>query len=103
MIVACADREVHIAGLVLYPRPDSVEGLRGYIAGRPSLALESGEADKWVLVLEAFDQQSLAAEMELLGQQPGVLSCALVYHEVLSAEEAGQSVATDGDKKEAMP
>lgn len=82
--------EVHIAGLVLYPLPDYTDVLRHSITARPSVTLEQGQAEKWVLVLEAYDLPSLSAEVELIGLLPGVLSCVLVYHEVLSTAEAEQ-------------
>lgn len=98
--------DVHIASYIVQVRPEKKAALLEYILSNPALECLAGGAEdtqemegtegKLVLVAEAPDQGRILDDMDALEQQPGVLACTLVYHEVMTRTEADQElIATD--------
>lgn len=90
--------EVHIASFIVHFHPaeagtviralESMEGIE-------PLAAESEAPGKQVVICEAPDQGHILDHMDSIEQLPGVVSCTLVYHEVMSALEADQQMITE--------
>lgn len=89
----CRAGEVHIASYLVHVQPGSEALVLEWIARNPALECRvSGAGGKLVVVAEAPDQGRILDDMHDLEQQPGVLACTLVYHEVMSATEAAQTL-----------
>lgn len=103
--------DVHIASYIVQVRPQSKAALLEFIRSNPALEclaggdhqaeVPSGTEGKLVLVAEAPDQGRILDDMDALEQQPGVLACTLVYHEVMTRAEADQElIATDNPSQQ---
>lgn len=85
--------ELHIASFIVHCWPDHLEAVKARIDKTEGLetGAESPEG-KLVVIAEGPHQQRLLETVELLESQPGVLECILVYHELMSAAEAGHEM-----------
>lgn len=103
--------DVHIASYIVQVRPEKKAALLEFIRSNPALeCLAGGEAGsedtqemegtegKLVLVAEAPDQGRILDDMDALEQQPGVLACTLVYHEVMTRAEADHELIASDNK-----
>lgn len=89
--------ELHVASFLVHVRPEQLAVVTDLLAATPGL--EEGTKDpmgKLVVLAEGASLQDLLAAMELIESVPGVLECILVYHEVMSAEEAKQQLIPTG-------
>lgn len=85
--------EVHIASYLVHVQPGSEGPVLDAIVRNPALECRvQGTGGKLVVVAEAPDQGRILDDMHDLEQQPGVLACTLVYHEVMSGAEAAQTL-----------
>lgn len=90
--------DIHIASYIVHVRPEEKAALLEFIRSNRALECRAGDEDgaegsenaegKLVLVAEAPDQGRILDDMDALEQQPGVLACTLVYHEVMTRAEA---------------
>ncbi len=88
-----SSQELHIASFIVHCWPDHLEAVKATID--ESEGLETGAESpegKLVVIAEGYHQRRLLEAMELLESQPGVLECILVYHEFMSAAEAGHQM-----------
>ncbi|WP_167392866.1 chaperone NapD [Marinobacter shengliensis] len=99
--------EIHIASFLVHVRPESLDAVLELLEATPGL--EEGTRDpmgKLVVLAEGASHQDLLNAMELIENAPGVLECILVYHEVMSPEEARQQLIATGqsetEQQEAM-
>ncbi|MET4027176.1 nitrate reductase NapD [Marinobacter sp. MBR-99] len=99
--------EIHIASFLVHVRPESLDAVLELLEATPGL--EEGTRDplgKLVVLAEGTSHQDLLNAMELVESAPGVLECILVYHEVMSPEEARQQLIAKGqsetEQQEAM-
>lgn len=99
--------EIHIASFLVHVRPESLDAVLELLEHTPGL--EEGTRDpigKLVVLAEGSSHQDLLGAMELIESAPGVLECILVYHEVMSPEEARQQLIATGqsetEQQEAM-
>lgn len=85
--------ELHIASFIVHCWPDHLAAIKAEIDLAEGLetGAESPEG-KLVVVAEGSNQARLLETVELLESQPGVLECILVYHELMSAAEAGHEM-----------
>lgn len=89
--------EIHVASFLVHVRPDQLAELTNVLAATPGL--EEGTQDssgKLVVLAEGACHQDLLEAMELIESIAGVLDCILVYHEVMSAQEAKQQLIPTG-------
>lgn len=89
--------ELHVASFLVHVRPERLAEVTDLLAATPGL--EEGTKDpagKLVVLAEGACAQDLLAAMELIESVPGVLECILVYHEVMSVEEAKQQLIPTG-------
>lgn len=85
--------ELHIASFIVHCWPDHMEAVKAQIEKAEGLETGAESADgKLVVIAEGPHQRRLLETVELLESQPGVLECILVYHELMSAAEAGHEM-----------
>lgn len=99
--------EVHIASVIVQARPDQATALFDYVERTPLLERHADSPEgKQVITLEGSHYKELLDHIDTIGNLPGVLSCNLVYHEVMSAGEADQEMIPlerQADHEEAQP
>lgn len=85
--------ELHIASFIVHCWPDHLAAVKAQVERTEGLetGAESPEG-KLVVIAEGPHQRQLLETVELLESQPGVLECILVYHELMSAAEAGHEM-----------
>ncbi|VVO27403.1 chaperone NapD [Pseudomonas fluorescens] len=85
------DKPLHIASLVVLARPELFEAVKANLRLLKGLELhQQSPAGKLVVVLEAEDESQILDCIQQIGNLPGVLNAALIYHEVL--EDTGEVV-----------
>lgn len=83
--------QCHIASLLVHVRPQASQPLLDYLAARPGTEVHAASPEgKLVLVLERDRAQGITEALEEITGQPGVLSCALIYHETMTVSESEQ-------------
>ncbi len=95
--------EIHVASFLVHVRPGQLAELTDVLAATPGL--EEGTQDpsgKLVVLAEGTCHQNLLEAMELIESVAGVLDCILVYHEVMSAQEANQQLIPTGQLQTAQ-
>ncbi len=81
--------DVHIASLVVHVQPSHYGSLLAWLDQQPDLERHASDpSGKIVLVLEAASQHPIMATIDRIQEQPGVLGCTLVYHELMTQQEA---------------
>jgi nitrate reductase NapD len=72
---------LHVTGVVVHARPEALPGVTGALAGMPGVEVHgSSPVGKVVVTLEGEAEQDIVDRLGLIGELPGVLSAALVYH-----------------------
>lgn len=85
--------EVHIASVIVHAKAGQSEALFDYLERSPQLDVHADTPEgKQVLTMEGSHYQDLLAHIDAIESLPGVLSCTLVYHEVMSTREADQEM-----------
>ena len=85
------DKPLHIASLVVLARPELFEAVKANLRLLKGLELhQQSPAGKLVVVLETEDESQILDCIQQIGNLPGVLNAALIYHEVL--EDTGEVV-----------
>lgn len=85
------DKPLHIASLVVLARPELFEAVKSNLRLLKGLELhQESPTGKLVVVLEAEDESQILDCIQQIGNLPGVLNAALIYHEVL--EDTGEVV-----------
>ncbi|SDU28372.1 chaperone NapD [Halopseudomonas salegens] len=80
---------VHIASLLVQVKPESMSELQLDLTGQPGIEVRAQSPQgKLVVVMETDQQKRILDFQASLHDRPGVLSCNLVYHEVVATEEA---------------
>ncbi|NMZ70234.1 periplasmic nitrate reductase chaperone NapD [Pseudomonas peli] len=82
---------LHIASLLVHARPELFEAVKANLHLLDGVELhQQSPLGKLVVVLETVNEQQILERIEQISNLPGVLNAALVYHEVLSPEEAAE-------------
>ncbi|MCL5041831.1 MAG: chaperone NapD [Gammaproteobacteria bacterium] len=82
---------LHIASLLIQVKPEHLSELQLALTGQPGIEVRAQSPQgKLVIVLEADKQQRILDVQANLSERPGVLSCNLVYHEVVAVDDADQ-------------
>lgn len=85
--------EIHIASFIIHFHPRHRADLEQFLAAGHNLDAEPENASdqgKWVVVCEETDAGAVLDQMAAIEALPGVFGCSLVYHEVMSPQEADQ-------------
>ena len=73
--------EFHVSSLVVHVRPERCADVLAALAGMQGVEVHGGASSgKLVVTLETVSQQEVVLRMGAIGELPGVLSTALVYH-----------------------
>ncbi|WP_460451083.1 chaperone NapD [Alsobacter sp. SYSU BS001988] len=76
-----AGAELHVSSLVVHVRPDRLDAVRVALAAMAGVEVHGGSAaGKLVVTLETLTEHDVVQSMGAIGELPGVLSTALVYH-----------------------
>lgn len=93
-------RQLHVASLVAHVRPTHLSRLRGWLQQKhANISAEiHAESDqgKLVIVIEGEAEKNIAAFLDELRDQSGVLNAALVYHQYLSADDLQDELSNEG-------
>ena len=83
-----APSQWHIASLVAHVRPQQLDEIKHWLLQQPLVEIHGESAQgKLVILAESASEKTIADLLDQLRQQQGVLNAALVYHEILSAED----------------
>ena len=90
--------ELHIAGIVVHARPESVQRVAEAIGGLSGAEIHATSADgKLVVTLEAPSAREIAACMEEIQQLDAVLTASLVYQHNETLDAMMQEVSHGDD------
>lgn len=85
--------ELHIASMIVHVLPPHLAALEVWLGAQPELEIRASSPEgKIVLVIERRHQREILALIDDVEQQRGVLSCTMVYHEVMSDTEGDQEL-----------
>jgi periplasmic nitrate reductase NapD len=85
--------ETHIASMIVHVLPSDLKNLLGWLADQSDLEVHAAtEEGKVVVVTERPHPGDILQVISAVEEQPGVLSCTMVYHEVMSPEEGDQEL-----------
>ncbi|MCC8405387.1 chaperone NapD [Paraburkholderia sp. MMS20-SJTN17] len=77
---AAASRELHVAGVVVYARPDWCDCIARTIGMLPGAQVHAMTTDgRMVVTLEGMHSSSVEEQLSAINALPGILSSALVY------------------------
>lgn len=77
----------HIASVMAQVRPGCMAAVKAWLAAQPGVEVHAENAQgKLVLVVETENERSILNLLDEFAAQPGALSAALVYHEILTGE-----------------
>lgn len=78
---------VHVASVMAQARPDAMVAIKAWLATLPGVEIHAENAQgKLVLVVETENERNILKLLDEFAVQPGALSAALVYHEILTGE-----------------
>ena len=82
-----AEQDVHISSIVVHVRPDHLQEVKNSIPCLPGAEIYGESADgKLVVVLETQKQGYISDVIDKISRYDGVLSAALVFHQIESSE-----------------
>lgn len=77
---AAVEHEIHIAGIVVYTRPEHLDSVSSCIGALPGAEIHGSNADgKLVVTLETDSTRRTLDIMDAIRALPGVINVALVY------------------------
>ena len=75
--------EYHVSSFVVHGRPSTIGAIRQAVEAIPGAEVHGqGPTGKMVVTLEALDEQDILLRMHEINLIDGVMSVALVYHQV---------------------
>ena len=101
--IAAADlgqSQWHIASLVAHVRPPQLSDIKHWLLQQPLVEIHGESTQgKLVILAESLNEKTIADLLDQLRQQHGVLNAALVYHEILSAEDLLDDLPLEGQSR----
>ncbi|OWW20206.1 chaperone NapD [Noviherbaspirillum denitrificans] len=89
------DNEVHIAGIVVFARPDAADRIASSVRAIPSATVHAISPDgKLVVTLETDSASRTLDYMDAIRALPGVADVALVYQHAEPFEALEQEIET---------
>lgn len=83
-----ATPELHVASLVVHARPQSLATVKDWLLRQPGVEVYAeSEQGKLVVVMESEHAQPILDLIDATQALTGVINAALVYHEVIAADE----------------
>jgi len=81
-------KQLHIASIVVHVRPDHFIDLKQWLLPQKGVEIHAENAQgKLVLVTETEQEQAILDLIDQIAVHPGTLNAALVYHEIISAQD----------------
>jgi nitrate reductase NapD len=85
---------VNISSVIVHPRPDEVEAVRTRLVALSGIEIHAVADDgRMVVTIEADDDKAMADAFDALNATAGVMSAAMVYHQVDADPEMAIAVA----------
>lgn len=85
--------EIHIASMIVHVLPEHLQALQRWIESQLDVEIRADSPQgKLVLVVERAHQREILGVIDDVEQQTGVLSCTMVYHEVMNQSEGDQEL-----------
>ena len=78
--------EIHISSLIVQGMPEALPTIRAAVAAMEGMEVHAEGAGKLVVTLETADEGAIMDRLTEIGLLDGVLSTALVFHQVDTAE-----------------
>ncbi|WP_222868083.1 chaperone NapD [Saccharophagus sp. K07] len=81
------NKPLHIASVIVHVWPKYMPAVKHWLGHVPGAEIHAESAQgKLVVVIEADSERTILNTLDDLAAQPGCLSAALVYHEILTEE-----------------
>lgn len=91
-------KQCHIASMLVHVRPEASQALMDYLAANRDIEVHASSPEgKLVVVVERSEPQGITETLDELAGQPGVLNCALIYHEAMTATEGNEIMIDSAD------
>jgi periplasmic nitrate reductase NapD len=88
-------QEVHIAGIVVFARPERIDAISAHIRAIPGATIYAASADgKIVVTLETDSTKRTLDYMDAMRALPGVADVALVYQHAEPLADIEQEIET---------
>ncbi|OWW20638.1 chaperone NapD [Noviherbaspirillum denitrificans] len=87
------EKEIHIAGIVVYAQPAELGSVRSCIEEVPGADVHAGESGKLVVTLETESTKRALDIMDAIRALPGVLDVVLVYQHAEPESALDQEVS----------
>ena len=76
--------QLHVTSLIVHVRPDRLGELTSWLHDHATVEVPvSSPEGKLVIVTENDSERAIADLMQAIGDRPGVLNTAMVYHEII--------------------
>jgi len=80
--------QMHVASLIVHCRPEHLQPLKAWLIDQDGVEIPvSSPEGKLVVTSESHSERVIADLMQAIGDRPGVLNTAMVYHEIIEDEE----------------
>lgn len=82
------ETSLHVASLIAHVRQQYIADVAHWLDQQPRVEVHAQSAEgKFAVVMECDHERAVLELLDTLGQLPGVLNTALIYHEIITAEE----------------
>ncbi len=82
---------IHVSSLIIHVQPGHLAELQQWLESQSGVEVRGSDpAGKIVAVMESLGERPILEIIEQAEARPGTLNANLVYHEIISAEEADQ-------------
>lgn len=79
--------QLHVASLIAHVLPAHMNDVGAWLESQPRVEIHTQSPEgKFAIVMESDHEQSVLELLDTLGQRPGVLNTALIYHEIIEGE-----------------
>ncbi|QOC24307.1 chaperone NapD [Wenzhouxiangella sp. AB-CW3] len=80
--------QLHVASVIVHCRPEKLQSLKAWLIEQEGVEIPvSSPEGKLVVVSESDSERAIADLMQMIGDRPGVLNTAMVYHEIIDNED----------------
>lgn len=82
------EKPLHIASIIVHVRPDNLVNLKHWLLLQTGVEIHAENTQgKLVLVTETEQERAILDLIDKIAARPGTLNTALVYHEIISAQD----------------
>lgn len=93
--IARMQQEVHIAGIVVFVRPERMDAVSAHLRALPGSTIHAASADgKLIVTLETESTKRTLDYMDAMRALPGVADVALVYQHAEPLADIDQEIET---------